>query len=555
VRTSVRNVVLVGALLTAAACAPSASPSPSGGATAGTSSPVTSTGASAAPSGAATACKATGGTLVYAFEEEPASLYELAPNSTGGTTRAVIIMWPRLVGIDLDFKPKPQLAETWEVSPDGLTYTFHLNPRAVWSDGQPITAADVQFTFDLLTKLNPSGLMTRFESGKASDEHTFVMKLKNPFAPLITSLANENDYWSIYPKHVYDGKDPKDWNGIDPVGGGTFLFKEWVRGDHIELQRNPNYFIAGRPCLDTVILKFAPDAASRKIAFERGDIDFLSSYLIPFESLGSYRDNPKFKVVDGGLGVATSDFLVFNTQNQYLKNKSVRQAIAYALDRDDYLQKANFGAGKVAHSPINSTLAAFFTAEYDVYTKNVDKANQLLDGASLPKDSSGIRFNLKLRVRPDRPFEGRGADIIKSSLSAVGINVTLQPGDAAAVYDAVYNKFDFDMAIQLRTTGPDPATNMPGMFGKVGVGQIAGNGGRYSNQALEDLFTNDAQVADPSQRPAIWKQAQQILMDDLPWLPLFEFPNMQLTSSRVADTVTGALDYQGNFVDAYQVGP
>jgi len=503
-------------------------------------------------------CPRTGGTFVIATEEEPATLTTQAAGSSTTSGRVERIIQSTLVNVGPDWQIRPQLAEKWEISSDGLTYTFHLNPKAKWTDGQPVTAADAEFTWKVLGQSNANGLMDRIASATAQDDHTFVVKLKSPFAGYLVSLGNENDYWTMLPKHVLENSisqgfvSPSSPFNTTPVSSGAFMVKDWVKGDHITLARNPNYYLAGQPCLDKIVMKFTPDPAARNIAFRAGELDFLWSYMIPFQDFAYYQSNPKFKVVAGGLGVATSDFLVFNVQNKYLQNKSVRQAIAYAIDRNDYLQKANFGAGKVAHSIINSTLSQFYTAQYDQYNLDTAKANSLLDQAGYPKGANGTRFTVKLRVRPDRAFEGRGADIIKSRLKDIGIDVQLQPSDAASLYTQTYTKFDFDMVIQLRTTGPDPASNIPSLIGKVGIGQIAANGGKYVNPQLESLFAQDAQAVTVDQRKPIWDQVQKIELDEMPWLPLFEFPNYQLTSAKFANVVAGELDYQGNYATTYQ---
>jgi peptide/nickel transport system substrate-binding protein len=493
-----------------------------------------------------------GGTLVSAIEGEPAVLIAGTSRMTSQTAQAVHPIYSLLVELDSSFQPTSGLADTWEVSDDGLTYTFHLNPDALWHDGEPVTADDAVFTFEWLMENNPNGIMGVVESVDAADEQTFVVQLESPFAPLLTSLGNTNEYFAILPKHILEGQDIETAEqNMAPVGSGPFKFVEWVAGSHVELARNENFYVPCKPYLDRLILQFQPDPGGRKLAFENGELDFMYSYMIPFEEFAKYSTDPRFQIIQGGLGVGTTDFLVFNTKNEILQDKNVRKAIAHALDRKAYTESVMFGAAQVARSPINSSLNLFHTPEYDVYQFDPDQTESLLDDAGHPRGEDGVRFSLDLRVRSDRAFEVRGADIIKDRLEAVGIGVALRPGDAASVYSGVYNDFDFDMVIQLKVTGPDPAANLAIMFGEAGIGVVPGNGAQYVNPRLEELFPEDRRTTDLDRRVEIWHEVQQVVMDDLPWLPLFEFPAVQLGSGNVRDVVIGALDYQPSFVNAY----
>jgi peptide/nickel transport system substrate-binding protein len=525
---------------------PSTSPAGSGS--------VASPGETASTSPGTAGCATTGGTLIVATEDEPPTLVAADVRATLGTLKVSHPLQSMLVELDNEFNPVPGLADNWESTADGLTYTFHLNEAAKWHDGTPVTADDVIYSMNRNKELGLSGVSNNFASVEAPDPKTAVITLAKPNPGLLVDLGNDDNLIEILPNHLL--KDVTDFENSDypkaPVGSGPWVFKEWITGDHIELVRNEDYYRDG-PCLDRLIMKFTPDPNARKVAFENGEIDVLYSYLIPLEELDGYRSNPDFQLIEGGLGTAPTDFLIFNTKSEVFAKKEVRQAIAYAIDRDAINQLAFFGAGKVAKSTMNSTLAQYFTDEFDVYSPaNVAKAAELLDAAGLTAGANGDRFNLRMRIRPDRAFEARAADVIKSQLDAIGINVEIIPGDASTTYEAIYTNYDFDLAIQLRTLGPNPLSLFPLVFGEAGIGGVALNGGRYVNADLEALFDDLAGELDPQAQKTQWTDVQRITMDDMPWLPLVEFPNIQLASAKFDNVVTGALDYFGQFATTYE---
>ena len=527
-----------------------ASPSPSPNASG--SAPVGSPGATT-PSGTS-ACATTGGTLIVATEDEPTTLVAQDLRATLGTLKISHPLQSMLVELDNDFNPIPGLADTWESTEDGLTYTFHLNDAAMWHDGTPVTADDVIYSMNRNKELGLSGVTPNFASIEATDAQTVVITLTNPNPGLLVDLGNDDNLIEILPNHLL--KDVPDIEESDfptaPVGSGPWVFKEWVTGDHIELVPNEDYYRDG-PCLDRLIMKFAPDPNARKVAFENGEIDVLYSYLIPLEELEGYASNPDFQLIEGGLGTAPTDFLIFNTKSEVFATKEVRQAVAYAVDRDAINELAFFGAGKVAKSTMNSTLAQYFTDEFDVYAPaDTAKAAELLDAAGLTADANGDRFSVRMRIRPDRAFEARAADVIKSQLDAIGINVEIIPADAATTYEAIYTNYDFNLAIQLRTLGPNPLSLFPLVFGKAGIGGVALNGGQYESAELEALFVELAGELDPEAQQEMWNEVQRITMEDMPWLPMVEFPNIQLASARFDNVVTGALDYFGQFATTHE---
>lgn len=495
-------------------------------------------------------CSKSGGTLVVGTEDAPVTLFAFDPRRTLGTLQVSHALHSLLVEVDNDFEVVPGLADSWDVSADKRTYTFRLNPDAKWSDGRPVTSADVAFSFDLWKKAKTNSFMGRIASTRTRGPRTFVVKLKRPFPTLLLNLGNNDNVIEIQPKHVLQGEKDlaKTSQSAKPVGSGPWLLDSWAKGDSIKLKRNPSYYRKGKPCLDSLVFKYLPDANARKIAFESGEVDLLIPYSIALNNLDAYRRDARYQVVEGGLGTAPTDALIFNMKTKPLADVRVRRAIAHAIDRNAYNNLAYFGQGKVAHSSVNSTLTDYYDGSFDAYAKqDVDQAKRLLDEAGFKADGSGKRLSLTLRYPASRPYQVSGAAVIKSQLAKVGISVELRPGDQTSVNDTVFVKHDFDLSLQLRTTGPDPSVFFPLLFGKQGIGGVGFNGGSYTNPALEAAFERLSTAADAAEIKAIWKDIQRLTMEDLPRLPLVEYPNLTLAQAGYESPVVGALSYFGQY--------
>ena len=228
------------------------------------------------------------------------------------------------------------------------------------------------------------------------------------------------------------------------------------------LERNDDYFKPGLPHLDRLVFQITPDAATRLLAFERGEIDFLHSYIVPYEAVGRLREDRRFRVVDRGLeAAATNENLLFNLRHLQLQDERVRRALAYAIDRKAIIEGALFGLGRVAHSHINSGLGWVHAGEFDDYnTRDLSKAEGLLDAAGFERGADRVRFGLRLTHDAGKDTERRAAAIIRDNLREVGIEVTVEPFDRPTYIERTFRGWDFDMALQNFVTGPDPALSV-----------------------------------------------------------------------------------------------
>ncbi len=499
--------------------------------------------------GASAFAQEKGGTFIKAIENEPATIDYLFGKDFGALT-VMTNIYNRLVRLDYNFAPQPELAESWEISGDGLKYTFRLREDVKWHDGTPFTAQDVEFTFREMTCELHNRAKTwcpRVASFQADGDHTFIINMKEPFAPLMTILGDYNSGTLIRPKHVWEaGVDNDNPQLLEPkVGTGPFKFSQWTRGSHIELVRNEDYFEPGLPYLDRVLVQFLPDEAGRLTAIENGDIDMIHSYILPYERVDQFRQDPRFQVIEhGNEATGTNENLLMNHDNQYLKHKSVRQAVATALDKAEIAEAAMFGASKPAHAHIASGVKWVYFPEYD-YKQDVARSNEMLDAAGFPRDADGTRFTLRLYWAFGRAFEGRAAEVIRSQLREVGINIEIQSFDRPAFIENVFTKRDFDMAHQLFTTSPDPTLSVVHRYKSTTIGNAFANAAGWANAEYDRLTDLEVTITDVDERAAVWKQVQEILMDELPGYPLFEMPNMQLVRAGFGDVITGPIGYNG----------
>lgn len=212
-----------------------------------------------------------GGTLNFLVDPEPPVLLAIA-HTAGPTTKVTAKTNEGLLAYDFDLNPKPQLATSWEVSADGLTYTFHLRDGVKWHDGVPFTSADVQRSILLLKQYHPRGRNTfaNVDRVETPDDLTAVIVLTKPAPYLLTAFAAQES--PIVPAHIFPADtDPATNPAVNaPIGTGPFVFKEWVRGSHIVYERNPDYWDTGKPYIDQLVVRFIPDPGARAAALETG---------------------------------------------------------------------------------------------------------------------------------------------------------------------------------------------------------------------------------------------------------------------------------------------
>ena len=466
-----------------------------------------------------------GGTFIIGAGGDPASLNLSASFSTIDTLAAANI-YNMLVVSDSELTPQPDLAESWKISDDGLTYTFNLVKNATWHDGKPFTSADVKFSLaEVLAKFHPRGavVLKAVESIDTPNPYTVVLKLKYPYDPLMKFLGNEG---FIIAKHLYEGTDilNNPYN-VKPVGTGPFVFKEWKRGSHLTLERNPNYFKKGKPYLEKIIVRVVPDANSRMIAFEAKEIDYLYYVNLPTSEDSRFKGRPGFIVSDKGHEDGPSVLLMaFNVRKAPFNNLKVRQAIAHAIDKQYIEEKADYGLGQPATGPIPSVMRWAYTGNVTRYNYDPKKAEQLLDEAGYPRKADGIRFKTSVIADRGAFLYAKAAEIIRDQLSKVGIQVELKLMDRSSMVDATYVRWDFDLQVHGLGTGPDPAIGVARTYVSTNIKPVAfANCTGYANKEVDELFDQAERAPSVKKRAEYYHKVQQVLTRDLPYLWISEY--------------------------------
>jgi peptide/nickel transport system substrate-binding protein len=463
-----------------------------------------------------------GGRLIVATQQDPITM--LGAVSTHLHSHMVAdTMYSGLVRQKWDDpKPYPDLAERWEISGDGKVYTFHLVKNATWHDGKPFTSADVKFSIEeVIRKNHPAGgmLFGTLDRVDTPDPYTAVIVLKQPFVPLMSYLMSKM-YGTIVPKHIYEGTDIKtNPHNFSPIGTGPFKFKEYVKGSHVRVVRNENYFRKGQPYLDEVVIRIIPDWSAMVAAFETGEVNYMC-WGIPRHELPRLEKLPgvavNLKTPLTSLGLWTR----FNLRHEALSKLKVRQAIAYATDKKEILEKAFFNQGSVAESFVNpnNVMAAWaYDAKTPTYEYNVQKANALLDEAGVPRKADGIRFSMRQYNSASDIEATKTNEILREQWRKVGIDVKVMPLEGTAYPQLVYNKWDFESAMGFWFFGPDP-----GLIGlhvhsrQIKQGLAPGNIMGYSNTRIDELLDKAAMALDQKQRAAMYGEVASILAQDVP---------------------------------------
>ncbi|MFT4191318.1 MAG: ABC transporter substrate-binding protein [Comamonas sp.] len=438
-----------------------------------------------------------------------------------------------LVSYDLDLKPVPALATSWSTAADGKTLTFKLRQGVKWHDGQPFTSADVAWTLEeVWKKLHPFGraAFANVVKVETPDAHTVVIRLSAP-APYILNYINTYGA-QILPRHLYQGKDVLT-NPLNnaPVGTGPFVFKEWVKGSHVRLERNPHYWGRGpggepQPYLDGIVFKFIPDAAARTVAIEAGEIDVALGSIVPLTNLNRFRDEQKYTLnLDDGRYLSTIFLLQFNVRRPYFQDRRVRQAFAHAIDKNALLKIVFLGYGKAATGPVPSSVVNYYSDQVRKYPFDPQRAEALLDEAGFKKGPDGKRLKITLDFDGfGGPIGQRSGEFIKQSLARVGVEVELRSGDTATYLRRIFTDQDYDLMTSSLHRLPDPTLGVQRLYwtDNIRKGVPWTNGSGYSNPELDKVMEAAAVEPDEARRRALIVQWQQIVQEDVPLIELIE---------------------------------
>lgn len=473
-----------------------------------------------------------GGNLRAALTGEP-DVLDPATSSIYTGAQVYEGIFSKLIDMDMAGKFVPDLATSWE-QVDPTTWKFTLVDNATFHNGEKFTSADVKYTFERI--LDPktasayAGLYAQIDSVDASDPKVAVFHLKSAFGPFLTNLATNGE---IVNKKAIESGDP----ARNPVGTGPFSFVEWVQGDHITLKKNPTYFKAGLPHLDSVNFRFLPVDQSRIDALAAGELDWIDA--VPLQQVATLKSDPRFTYVTSPVA-GIPDYLALNTKLPPFDNAKVREAIALAVNRADIRDVAYLGTGELGLIEVPTGSSWYDADGVFASAPDIAKAKQLLADAGHANGLSVEYLGL-----PQYPELLKTGQVLRDQLKAIGIDMTIKPVDVSIWYDAfVSGKYQITSAYQERTIDPD---NFYALVIKSG-GPINTTG--YSNPEVDALIAKAAASADEAERKALYRQIRGIVTKEAPLVfahyeTLNYLMNKNVTGSAITPTLSLHIENMG----------
>lgn len=462
-----------------------------------------------------------GGVITFGIGSDPAVMNPLYADDrvTLTITNSLFDYFYTIV----DGEARYVLAESMEPSEDFLTYTMKLREDVKWHDGQAFTADDVIFTFDsILDESQVAKFRGSLTFGDTPitvtkiDDYTVEFKLPEISVPFFNTIAGIKPI----PKHIFEGEADiaKSSKNNTPVGTGPFKYKDMRSGEILELERNEDYF-GDIAHLDGIVYRVIADPDSAMIALEDGEI---STRYITAKDYEKFNSSEKFDTYLFSEGMVTN--MVFRFNNEHLKDKRVRQAIAYGINKSEVIQGV-YGSEEFA-SPAYSPLAAstlFHTDDLEKYDYNVEKAKELL------KEANAENIKLRLMYTSGNEDQHKQALIMEQQLREIGIELEILPTERGAFLDKFLDptNTDFDLAYNGYVMGIEP-DGYKALF-------MSGNSNNimlYENEELDNLFNMGMIEKDEGKRKTLYEKAQKIIIDDMVLYPIAYPKSIVATNSK-----------------------
>lgn len=464
----------------------------------------------------------------------------------------------------------PELAESWEVSDDGLTWTLTIVDNATFHDGEPVTAEDVAFTMELYrdTEAFPflPSYVASFETIEAVDERTVELTSAEPLGNFESSMV----FIYVLPEHIWaEAGDPVAFENEEMIGSGPFTLADYSRNEFTELAANDDYWQTPAN-IDGVIFQTYDNADARVTALTTGEIDAVTEFPVTAVPTLQNDENITVHIADVAAGGSLRD-VFFNivedencpqddpetddvdetaacTGHPALKDLDVRRALAMAVDKQQLLDVATGGTGSPGLSLVPPGLGEFYASDVQDHPFDVEAANALLDEAGYEdSDGDGVRECLADQDCDDLTFRfnfpddidtgPREAELLQAMWQEIGVAIQIQQLDADTLTSVCCPAFDFDIILWGWGTDPDPAF----LLGVALCDEIASGFSEtgYCNPEYDELYAAQAVETDPDARLEMIHEMQRILVEDLPYIIPYYQVEIQAWRN---DTFTGWLE-------------
>ena len=496
-----------------------------------------------------------GGTLNVILKPEP-PLLQGAVSTADPVWEVTSKFHNGLLNYDRDLKPIPELAESWEISPDGRAITFKLRRGVKFHDGRDFTSADVKFTMEeVIKKFHPRGrsVFEKLEEVQTPDPYTAVFRFSIP-APYAMLALNASET-PMLPKHIYAGSDPRtNPANSAPVGTGPFRFAKWEKGQYILAERNDKYWDQGKPYLEKIIFRIIPDPSARAVALESGDADLGGPWPVPIADQARLGALPPLMLEPRGyVMISAMMYLEFNMRDPMFRDVKVRQAFAHAINKAQLVDVVWLGSGTPATGPISEKLTQFYSANVPRYEFSVRRAEALLDEAGFKRGADGVRMRVTLDAAPYDENYLRSGEFVRQALRPIGVEASLRSQDTPTYFRRVWTSNEFQLNLYGISNGPDPSIGVQRIYWSKNIlkGAPFTNGSGYGSPQMDRVLEAARIETDPQKRRKLWEEFQQVAMTDLPIVPLMRLEQMTIVNRRIKNLVGGALGIYDTFADVY----
>jgi peptide/nickel transport system substrate-binding protein len=422
-------------------------------------------------------------------------------------------IWTQLLLFDQLVRPsrdgtrlEPGIAESWKVSADGKEYEFKLRANAKFSNGDPVTAQDVEFS--LRRAAGEKSQWGRFfrpiTEYRVVDARTIVMRLDTPFTPMLNNLAMFSA--SILPAKLVESQGAAFFD--KPVGSGPFVLTQWARGQKQTMAKNPHYWEAGKPKLDGVTIEILPEDNSRVLKLKAGELDAIIG--IPFNQVDGLKSDPNVAV--GVVNAFRTDLVQLNTTKKPFDDVRVRQALNYAVDKAPLVQNILRGNGSIANSPL--PLMAHHNADLKPYPYDLDKAKALLAAAGLPNG-----FKTSMLVSGGDATARQVAAVLQASLKRVGVEVELQNIESSSQFGTT-KAGNFEMSLSRASSDTIDPDQLIG-FLVVNPERANAYHTQWKDDRINDLYALERRTLEGEERGKMFKEIEQRAHEGAPFIFLY----------------------------------